>query len=226
VKSAGRIRVLVVDDRPIFRAGAKGMLTHYGNIVVVGEASDGKQAVSMAKSLKPDVILMDVSMPDMDGVSATRQIMQDTDEVAIVGLTVSDHEDDVSSMLEAGACGYILKDSGPEDLARAIEDAHSGRFPLDKGVARRMVARLASVRPSRELQTAEPLSARERAVMRLVLRGAPNKRIAAELGVSESTVKTHLREIFRKLQVDSRAAAAARAVQLGLGGRAEEPPAT
>ena len=214
---ADRIRVLVVDDRPIFRAGAKGMLSEYGNITVVGEASDGKQAVSMAKSLKPDVILMDISMPEMDGVTATRAIMKDTNEVAILGLTVSDHEDDVISMLEAGARGYVLKDSGPEDMARAIEDAHAGRFPLDRGVARKMVARLASARPRPQLQTTEPLLPREKAVLRLVLEGMANKRIAIALDVSESTVKGHLREVFRKLNVDNRAAAAAMAVQMDLG---------
>ena len=216
VRVTERIRVLVVDDRPIFRAGAKGMLGDYSHIAIIGEASNGRQAVSMAKSLKPDVILMDISMPEMDGVTATRQIMQDTHEVAIVGLTVSDDEEDMTSMLDAGACGYILKDSGPEDLARAIEDAHAGRFPLDRAVASKLVQKLAKVRPKPVLQTAEQLQPREKAVLRLVLDGKPNKGIAAQLGISESTVKAHLREIFRKLEVDSRAAAAARAVQMDL----------
>ena len=219
---ADRIRVLIVDDRPIFRAGARGMLSEYQHIAVVGEASDGKQAVTMAKSLKPDVILMDISMPEMDGVSATRAIMRDSHEVAILGLTVSDNEDDVSSMLEAGACGYILKDSGPEDLARAIEDAQAGRFPLDRGVARKMVQRLAAARPRPQVTTTEPLAAREKAVLQLVLEGLPNKGIAARLGISESTVKSHLREVFRKLDVESRAAAAARAAQMDLGLEIEE----
>ena len=107
------IRVLIVDDRPIFRAGARGMLSEYKHINVVGEAVNGREAVRMARSLKPDVILMDISMPEMDGISATEAILQDSHEVAILALSVSDHEDDVSSMLEAGACGYILKDSGP-----------------------------------------------------------------------------------------------------------------
>ena len=214
--AAARIRVLIVDDRPIFRAGAKGMLSEYGHIVVVGEAVNGVEAVKMARALGPDVILMDISMPEMDGVAATRAIMEERHEVAILGLTASDHEDDVSSMLEAGACGYILKDSGPDDLARAIEDAHAGRFPLDRSVARKMITRLATARPRPSVQTLEPLAPREKEVLSHVLQGKPNKAIAAAMSVSESTVKTHLREIFRKLEVDSRAAAAARAAQMDL----------
>ena len=212
-----RIRVLIVDDRPIFRAGARGMLGEYAHISIVGEAVNGLQAVAMAKSLKPDVILMDISMPEMDGVSATRTIKQDTNEVAIVGLTVSDDEDDVASMLAAGACGYILKDSGPEDLARAIEDAHAGRFPLDRSVASKMVSRLASARPRTQVTTMESLTPREKAVLALVMKGLANKSIAIALNMSEGTVKANLREVYRKLQVDSRAAAAARAAQMDLG---------
>jgi DNA-binding NarL/FixJ family response regulator len=218
-----RIRVLVVDDRPIFRAGARGMLAEYEHINVIGEAVSGMEAVKLAKSLKPDVILMDISMPEMDGIRATREILQDSHEVAILGLSVSDHEDDVSSMLEAGACGYILKDSGPEDLARAIEDAHAGRFPLDRSVARKMVQRLAAARPRPQLHTTEALAPRERAVLRRVLDGKPNKAIAVDLGISASTVKSSLRDIFRKLQVDSRAAAAARAAQMDLDLDPDEP---
>lgn len=192
------------------------MLLEYKHIAIVGEAVNGVEAVKLAKSLKPDVILMDISMPEMDGISATRAIVRDSHEVAIVGLTVSDSEDDVASMLEAGAAGYILKDSGPEDLSRAIEDAAAGRFPLDRSVARKMVSRLTSARPRPEVQTLEPLAAKEKAVLSLILEGLPNKGIAAKLGMSEGTVKSHLREVFRKLQVDSRAAAAARAAQLQL----------
>ena len=207
------IRVLIVDDRPIFRAGAKGMLSSYTHIVVVGEATNGVEAIQKARSLKPDVILMDISMPEMDGISATEEIMKERGKVAIIGLTVSDHEDDVTAMLQAGATGYILKDTGPEDLARAIEDAHAGRTPLDRTVVSKMVAQLAVHRlPKHQLE----LAPREKAVLSLVIRGYPNKAIATALGISESTVKTHLREIFSKMEVGSRSQAAARAAQLRL----------
>jgi DNA-binding NarL/FixJ family response regulator len=212
-----RIRVLIVDDRPIFRAGSKGMLSSYDHITIVGEAVNGREAVAMAKSLKPDVILMDISMPEMDGIAATAAIKQDTNEVAILGLTASDHEDDVAQMLQAGACGYILKESGPEDLARAIEDAHAGRFPLDRSVAQRMVQRLATQRARPAVETIEPLMPKEKEILRFLMEGYPNKAIAARLSISEGTVKAHLRNIYRKLDVDSRAAAAARASQLDLG---------
>jgi DNA-binding NarL/FixJ family response regulator len=212
-----RIRVLIVDDVPILRAGARGMLSSFEHIEIVAEATNGVEAVDLAVKLRPDVVLMDISMPEMDGVTATRTISQQVGaEVAIIALTVSDDEQDVTGMLTSGACGYILKDSGPEELAHAIEDAHAGRFPLDRHVAEKMVSRLAHNTRKPEVQSLEPLTMRERAVLGLVIEGLPNKSIALQLGTSESTVKTHLREVFRKLDVDSRAAAAAKATSMNL----------
>jgi two-component system, NarL family, nitrate/nitrite response regulator NarL len=211
------IRVLIVDDVPILRVGARGMLAEYEHIDIVGEATNGVEAVALTRELRPDVVLMDISMPQMDGVTATRTIVAELDrDVAIVGLTVSEDEEDVAQMLTAGACGYILKDSGPTELVRAIEDAHAGRFPLDRSVAQKMVSRLVRMSARREVRTLEPLTPREKQVMLLVVRGLPNKAIAQQLGSSESTIKTHLREVFRKLKVDSRAAAAAKAVNMDL----------
>ncbi|MEA2683037.1 MAG: hypothetical protein QOK05_1365 [Chloroflexota bacterium] len=212
-----RIRVLIVDDVPILRAGARGMLSSFDHIEIVGEAVNGVEAVAKATELRPDVVLMDISMPEMDGVTATRTITAQVGEgVAIIALTVSDDEEDVTGMLTSGACGYILKDSGPEELVRAIEDAHAGRFPLDRHIAEKMVSRLARTTRRPEVQTLEPLTPRERIVLGLVVEGLANKTIALHMGTSESTVKTHLREVFRKLAVDSRAAAAAKATSMNL----------
>ena len=211
-----RIRVLLVDDVTILRLGARTMLGDFAQVEIVAEATNGVEAVEAARRLRPDVILMDISMPEMDGVEATRTITREVPGTAIVGLTVSDDEEDVALMLTAGACGYILKDSGPQDLLRAIEDAHGGRFPLDKSVAQKMVSRLTRMENRPVLESLEPLTNREKRVLALVVDGLPNKAIAMRLGSSESTVKAHLREVFRKLDVDSRAAAAARAARLNL----------
>jgi two-component system nitrate/nitrite response regulator NarL len=212
-----RTRVLIVDDRPIFRAGVQGMLKDFPEIEVVGEASNGTQAVERAHSFNPDVVLMDLNLPEMDGIAATRAIRAQNPDMVILALTVSEAEEDVVEMLAAGAAGYVLKDVDPANLVRAINDARSGRFQLDDALTRRVIVRLGSAlaRQPRSLPI-EPLTERETEILRMVVQGMGNKAIAGRLNLSEGTIKSHLRNIYRKLRVKSRPEAAAQAVRLDI----------
>ena len=211
-----RIRVLIADDRPIFRAGVQGMLRDFPEIDIVGEAMTGRQAVERSRRLKPDVILMDLNMPEMGGIAATRAIKEENPERVVLALTVSEAEEDIVEMVAAGASGYVLKDVDPESLARSIQDAHAGHFQLDDALTRRVIMRLgSSLRRSRR-SLAEPLTERETQILRMVMEGTSNKAIASRLGLGEGTIKSHLRNIYRKLQVRTRAEAAAQAVQLDI----------
>lgn len=209
-----RVRVLIADDRPIFRAGVQGMLRDFPEIDIVGEAMTGRQAVERSRRLKPDVILMDLNMPEMGGIAATRAIKEEDPERVVLALTVSEAEEDIVEMVAAGASGYVLKDVDPASLARSIQDAHAGHFQLDDALTRQVIMRLGSNlrRPRRHL--AEPLTERETQILRMVVEGKGNKAIANRLGLSEGTIKSHLRNIYRKLKVQTRAEAAAQAVQL------------
>ena len=211
-----RVRVLIADDRPIFRAGVQGMLRDFPEIDIVGEAMTGRQAVERARRLKPDVILMDLNMPEMGGIAATRAIKEENPERVVLALTVSEAEEDIVEMGAAGASGYVLKDVDPASLARSIQDAHAGHFQLDDALTRRVIMRLgSSLRRSRR-SLAEPLTERETQILRMVMEGTSNKAIASRLGLGEGTIKSHLRNIYRKLQVRTRAEAAAQAVQLDI----------
>jgi two-component system, NarL family, response regulator DegU len=211
-----RVRVLIADDRPIFRAGVQGMLRDFPEIDIVGEAMTGRQAVERSRRLKPDVILMDLNMPEMGGVAATRAIKEEDPERVILALTISEAEEDIVEMVAAGASGYVLKDVDPASLARCIQEAHAGRFQLDDTLTRQVIMRLGSTlrKPRRHLL--EALTEREREILHMVVEGKGNKAIASRLGLSEGTIKSHLRNIYRKLQVQTRAEAAAHAVQLDI----------
>ena len=209
-----RVRVLIADDRPIFRAGVQGMLRDFPEIDIVGEAMTGRQAVERSRRLKPDVILMDLNMPEMGGIAATRAIKEEDPERVVLALTVSEAEEDIVEMVAAGASGYVLKDVDPASLARSIQEAHAGHFQLDDALTRQVIMRLGSNlrRPRKHL--AEPLTERETQILRMVVEGKGNKAIANHLGLSEGTIKSHLRNMYRKLKVQTRAEAAAQAVQL------------
>jgi len=211
-----RVRVLIADDRPIFRAGVQGMLRDFPEIDIVGEAMTGRQAVEQSRRLKPDVILMDLNMPEMGGIAATRAIKEESPDRVVLALTVSEAEEDIVEMVAAGASGYVLKDVDPVSLARSIQEAHAGQFQLDDALTRRVIMRLASTLKRSHRPLGEPLTERETQILRMVVQGTSNKAIASRLGLGEGTIKSHLRNIYRKLQVRTRAEAAAHAVQLDI----------
>ena len=203
------IRVLIADDHPVVRDGLRGMFTHEPGFVVVGEAANGDEAVVLAASLRPDVILMDLRMPEVDGVTAITRLARSGSPARVLVLTTYDTDSDVLPAVEAGATGYLLKDARPEELFRAVRAAARGEAVLSPSVATRL---LGSVRrPARE-----PLSAREQEVLELIARGATNREAARQLFVSEATVKTHLLHVYAKLGVNDRAAAVAEAFDRGL----------
>jgi len=210
-----RIRVMIADDRPIFRAGVQGMLKDFPEIDIVAEATTGQQAVERSRQLKPDVILMDLNMPEMGGIAATRAIKAEDPDRVILALTVSEAEEDIVEMVAAGASGYVLKDVDPVTLARSILDAAAGRFLLDDTLTRRVIIRLgSSLRRKPAAPLASPLTQREAEILQMVSQGKGNKAIASRLSLSEGTVKSHLRNIYRKLRVQTRAEAAAQAARM------------
>ncbi len=205
------IRVLIADDHPVVRAGLQGMLAAHAEVQVVGEACDGEQAVQRCRELQPDVVLMDLRMPGMDGVAATEKICAERAQTRVLILTTYDSDRDIDRAVRAGATGYLLKDSPREELFRAIAATARGESLLAPAVAARLMRRV-GVRATEP----EPLTARERTVLGWVARGRSNKQIAAELHISETTVKTHLEHIFGKLGVTDRTAAVTVAMQRGL----------
>jgi DNA-binding NarL/FixJ family response regulator len=205
------IRVLIVDDHPVVRNGLIGMFDGDDGFEVVGEAGDGAEAVRRANALAPDVILMDLRMPEMDGVSAIAALSRAGSTARVLVLTTYDTDSDVLSAIEAGATGYLLKDAPGAELFRAVRAAAAGEAVLSPSVATRVVGQMrAPAAPE------EPISARELEVLELVARGASNRDAAARLFISEATVKTHLMHIYAKLGVGDRAAAVAEAFDRGL----------
>lgn len=194
------IKVLLVDDHPVVRAGMDGILTGHGGFDVVGEAENGKEAVRLAAELKPDVILMDLRMPGGDGVTAIEEITAKKDAPHILVLTTFDSDRDIVRAIEAGATGYLLKDTPRDELFRAIHSVAKGESVLAPAVAARLMGRMRA-------PAEEKLSGREIEVLELVSKGGSNREIAKQLHISTATVKTHLIHIFGKLGVDDRTAA-------------------
>jgi DNA-binding NarL/FixJ family response regulator len=206
------IRVLIADDHPVVRDGLRGMFARGGDIEVVGEASDGREAVDRAIALVPDVVLMDLRMPGTDGVTAIRELAARGAAAKVLVLTTYDTDSDVLPAIEAGASGYLLKDASPDELRRAIRAAHEGGTVLAPSVASVLMAQVR--RPA--AASLGPLSERELEVLALIAKGRSNREKAAELFISEATVKTHLMHVYSKLEVNDRAAAVAVAYERGL----------
>jgi DNA-binding NarL/FixJ family response regulator len=210
------IRVMIVDDHPVVRNGLIGMFEGEVGFEVVGDAGDGAEAVRRAGALAPDVILMDLRMPEMDGVTAISTLAAAGSPARVLVLTTYDTDSDVLSAIEAGATGYLLKDAPPAELFRAVRSAASGEAVLSPSVATRVVGQMRLAGGSVSVPADEPISARELEVLELVARGASNRDAAARLFISEATVKTHLMHIYSKLGVNDRAAAVAEAFDRGL----------
>jgi DNA-binding NarL/FixJ family response regulator len=219
------IDVLVVDDHEVVRRGLLAFLDSEPDIDVVGEAEGGAQALELLASMesqgkRPDVIVMDLQMAPIDGIESTRRVRALYDDIEVVALTSFAEDERVHAALQAGASGYVLKDSDADDVAAAVRAAHRGELRIDPLVARRLMSSL------REAQDDEPISeltSRELDVLRLVATGEPNKQIATELGISERTARTHVSRILRKLGLSSRTQAALWAVREGLVEVEREP---
>ena len=201
--------VLLVDDHPVVREGLRGMIDAEHDLTVVGEAGSGAEAIALAESLRPDVILMDLRMPDVDGVMATERILAALPRTRIVVVTTYESDTDILRAVEAGAAGYLLKDASRAELADAVRDAARGKTVLAPTVADRLVHFVRQPTPA-------TLSAREVEVLRQVAKGSTNAEIGRLLHISEATVKTHLLRAFNKLGVSDRTAAVTTAMSLGL----------
>jgi DNA-binding NarL/FixJ family response regulator len=212
---ADAIRVLIVDDHSVVREGLRAFLELQDGLEVVGEAADGEEAIEAASRLRPDVILMDLVMPQLGGVAAMRRLREEAPDARVIVLTSFLDDDKLLPALRAGAAGYLLKNAEPQELARAVRVAHAGEALLDPVVAARLVETLAAEDGQEPLDRLTP---REREVLVLIGRGFSNKRIANELELSEKTVKTHVGHVLAKLGVTDRTQAAVVAVRAGIVG--------
>ncbi len=219
----GPIRLLITDDHGIVRKGLTVLLATEKDIKVVGEAKDGLEAVEKAGSLKPDVVLMDLVMPKMDGIEATRKITESHPQVKVLVLTSFAADDKVFPAVKAGALGYLLKDSSPEELLEAIHRVHRGEPSLEPAIARKVLQEISH--PGKEKPTTDPLTERELEVLRLIAQGLSNKEIAAAIFIAEWTVRTHVSNILGKLHLASRTQAALYALRSGLAALDDAPAA-
>ena len=211
------VRILVVDDHDEFREGLEAMLRAADGVEVIGSAADGARAVDLALGLQPDVVLMDLQMPRLNGVEATGRIVASSPHISVVVLSMMDDEDSVFAAVRAGARGYLLKGARRQEILRAIEAAGSGEVIFGPGIADRMMSYFRGLRARPAAEVFPELTERERAILGRIADGLDNGEIARELGLSVKTVRNHASNIFAKLQVAHRAQAIVRAREAGLG---------
>jgi NarL family two-component system response regulator LiaR len=208
-----RIRILIVDDHAVVRKGLLALIDTEEGMEAVGEAVDGAEAVELAATLRPDVILLDLVMPRMDGIEAIRGIRQNDSQARILVLTSFSEDEKVLTAIEVGAMGCLLKDATPDELLRAIRDVYHGRCALDPAIAKKLIQRMQKTEPQTPI---EELTSREIEVLRCVARGLSNREIGDKLFISEPTVRTHVSNILMKLELPNRTQAALYAVREGL----------
>ena len=216
----GKIRVILAEDHAVVRQGTKHLLDRYPDIEVIGEAGDGEEAVTLVKELKPDVAIMDVRMPRMSGIEATRRVKADFPEVAVLALTAHDDDEYVFALLESGANGYLLKTAEIEELVKAIRAVHAGQPALDPLITQKVVSQFMNGKSLPDVMAQvgdemDGLTSRELEVLRMVAQGLTNKEVAQQLFISDRTVQAHLSSIFSKLQVSSRTEAVMHAIRKG-----------
>jgi DNA-binding NarL/FixJ family response regulator len=210
-------RVLIADDHALFRYGLKAMLASGENLEMVGEASTGEEAVRMAAELRPDVILMDIQMPDLNGIEATRRILEANPQVGIVVVTMFEEDDSVFSAMRAGARGYVLKGADASEVLKVVRAVAEGEAHFGPDIARRLTGFFSDPKPAAPSEAFPELTAREAEVLDLIAQGRSNKDIARLLYLSQKTVRNHVSNIFLKIQVADRAQAIVRAREAGLG---------
>ena len=209
-----KIRVMITDDHPVVREGLSAMLSREKDIEVVAEAANGNEAIVKARDLKPDIVLMDLRMPEVDGVEAMRRIRTENTDIKFIVLTTYDNDEYIFQGIEAGARAYLLKDSPREEMFKAIRVVSEGGSMIEPAVAGKVLDRFAAL--SRQVQIPEALSEREVEILKLIAQGTSNKIIATSLNIGESTVKTHIQSIFNKLGVNDRTEAVTEAIKKGI----------